>query len=118
MTDIRRSRECGNAPKNSFVQEAAITAEVGRLDPDHLDDDGIWKRSLGETLIGKSAALNRRGQTPTPSAVTIERAISHSRIDAAHDKATDLKGLGRRFCHVAEFRTARADRIALIKSYE
>jgi hypothetical protein len=83
LTDIQRSRECGNSPKNSLVQETAIALEVGRLDPDHLDDDGIWERSLGETLIGKSAVLHGLAQTPKPSAVTIERAISHGRIGAA-----------------------------------
>jgi len=55
--------------------------------------------------------------TPAMLVVTDEHAIAHGQVGAASGLTQLADGSERRFSHVMEFKTAKADRVATIKSY-
>ena len=50
MTKIEESRDCGNSPKNSFVQTVAIALETGEALPEAFSDAVVWHGAGTEPL--------------------------------------------------------------------
>ncbi|MFC6760782.1 hypothetical protein ACFQFQ_16805 [Sulfitobacter porphyrae] len=116
MTRIQGSKDCGNSPKNRFVQDVAIALETGDATPEKFADDVIWERATETSLEGKKSLLKSLAARDTPETVIIEHAISHGKVGAASGETT-LNGAARRFCHVIEFASVKGDLVAVIKSY-
>ena len=117
MTTINGSKDCGNSPKNSFVEKIAIALTTGRAEEGDFSKDVIWEGSLGETVEGRPALFQAVASQPKPDIVTIEHAISHGRAGAASGRLTLVNGEVRRFCHVLEFTSVKANCISTIKSF-
>ena len=120
MTKIEESRDCGNSPKNSFVQTVAIALETGEALPEAFSDAVVWHGAGTEPLKpleGIEAVQAHLDSLMAPVAVVIEHAISHGRTGAASGEVTLADGRTRRFAHVLEFTSAKANRVAVIKSY-
>lgn len=117
MTRIHGSRDCGNSPKNQFVQDAAIALEAGGGPGTIWSADVIWQGIADAPVAGRDAVAHLIAQRPAPAEIIIEHAISHGKVGAACGEITLTSGQKRRFSHVFEFTSAKADCIATIKSY-
>lgn len=117
MPRIAGSGDCGNSPKNKFVQDAAIEIESGRIVPAHFSENVIWERSTEPPVRGRQALIPALATRTKPVAITVDHAISHGKTGAASGEVTLPNGEKRRFSHVFEFTNAKAVCVAVIKSY-
>ncbi|EEW60970.1 conserved hypothetical protein [Ruegeria sp. TrichCH4B] len=117
MTRIQASKDCGNSPKNRFVQAIAIALETGNATLEDYAEDIIWKRATETPLRGKTAFLGALAAREKPAAVIVEHAISHGKVGAASGEVNLGGGAKRRFCHVVEFASVMGDRVTTLKSY-
>lgn len=117
MTQVIRSADCGNSPKNTAVEDIAIALETGDVDflAGVIDPGATWERP-GATEAGAEAILAQVRSLDSPSVVTIEHAISHGKIGAVSGSVGQGTGR-RRFCHVIEFTSVKCTRFRRIDSY-
>jgi|UniRef100_A0A7C3DWB0 hypothetical protein len=121
MTKVVASKDCGNSPKNLFVQTLAISTEKG--DGVEFDrcvvDDIAWVHPGRPILLGRVAAsgLLRLVRSQAPVKIEVEHAISHGKAGAANGTVHLAPGERLRFCHVFEFANAKGDRVARITSF-
>ncbi len=114
---IQGSRDCGNSPKNRFVQDFAIAIETGDVLPDRVSETIVWEGAFQKPVMGSAAfdaALKRR---KAPQAITVEHAISHGKVGAACGTVLGADGQERRFAHVFEFTNTKANCVAVIRTY-
>ena len=117
LIKIQASKDCGNSPKNQFVQKIALALETGEAGPEDFSEDVVWERSMHERSIGRDE-LNRVFTTrAAPASITIDHAISHGKVGVASGYVMLETGETRRFSHVLEFTNAKASCVAAIKSY-
>lgn len=117
MTKVLGSRDCGNSPKNRFVQDLAVSMECGEPMPEAFSDEVIWEHSPAKSTLGKNVVLADLAARPKPDFIAISHAISHGKVGAASGEVTFPDGNRRRFCHVFEFTNNKADRVAVVRSY-
>jgi hypothetical protein len=117
MVQIKGSRDCGNSPKNTFVQAVAIALETGEGQAGMFDDDVAWQRPSGQETVGREALFAELTARAIPVVLTIDHAISHGKVGAASGESTLADGTRRRFSHVLEFTSAKANGVAVIKTY-
>jgi len=117
QTEIMGSPDCGNSPKNAFVQSIAIALETGVADPDSFDTAVTWQRTASGQITGQAPLLEAISAKRTPIKVVVEHAIAHGRVGAASGETVMADGERRRFSHVLVFTNTRADCVAIIKSY-
>ncbi|WP_417407985.1 hypothetical protein [Hoeflea sp.] len=117
MTEIHGSKDCGNSPKNTFVQKIAIALESGEAKLENFSEDVIWERSAEVQVTGRSALAKALAAQPTPAVITVDHAISHGKAGAASGEVTLANGEGRRFSHVLDFTNAKANCVSRIRSY-
>jgi len=121
MVRVARSQDCGNSPKNLFIQELAIALSEADLNDvlAGVSDEIEWITAGGGAIMGKAslrAALASRRWAP-PRVVVVDHVVTHGRAGAVNG-TLELPG-GRRteFCHVFEFTNAKGDCVGTIKSY-
>ena len=117
MTEIHGSGDCGNSPKNTFVQAIAIALETGEVNLETFDENVVWERASGDNVTGREALIETLATTAAPAVLTIGHAISHGKVGAASGEVTLANGEKRRFSHVLEFTSAKASSVSVIKSY-
>ncbi|KHQ49842.1 nuclear transport factor 2 family protein [Mameliella alba] len=117
MTQIQGSKDCGNSPKNKFVQDVAVSLECGDLVPSAFSEDVIWEHPPKGPILGREAVIEALGARPKPSTVIVQHAISHGKVGAASGEVAFANGNPRRFCHVFEFTNAKANCVATVRSY-
>jgi len=117
LTKILGSRDCGNSPKNRFVQDLAVSMECGNPIPEAFDEKVIWEQSSASQMQGKKGLLADLSARPKPATITISHAISHGKVGAASGEVTLPDGNRRRFCHVFEFTNNKANCVAGVRSY-
>lgn len=117
MTKIVESRDCGNSPKNKFVQNVAIGLAIGNLDEKMVAETVIWHDAGDKPLEGMAALRAKLGGQTAPSSVLVDHAISHGKVGAVSGVIRDAKGGETRFCHIFEFTSTKGNIIAAIKSY-
>ena len=117
MVQIHGSKDCGNSPKNKFVQDVAVALECGDAVSSAFSEDVIWETRSKEPISGKDAVCKDLEARPKPASVVIEHAISHGKVGAASGEVTFMNGDTRRFCHVFEFTNAKANCVAVVRSY-
>lgn len=118
MTEIQGSKDCGNSPKNKFVQDVAISLETGEIDSECLSEDAVWHGVKNKPIEGIKAIGDQLADKAKPAAIVIEHAISHGKVGAASGEATLANGHTRRFSHIFEFTNTKANCVAAIKSYD
>ncbi len=117
MTIVHASSDCANSPKNRFVQDVAVFLEAGSDKSDALSDDVVWCGAADTPLNGRHAAQTWIAQRAKPTRIVVEHAISHGKVGAASGEVSFEDGRIRRFSHVLEFTSAKADSVARISSY-
>ncbi len=55
MTQIQGSKDCGNSPKNQFVQDVAVAIECGDIMPEAFSEDVTWEQPATQLMSGKNA---------------------------------------------------------------
>jgi len=110
MTQLTRSADCGNSPKNKAVEDLAIALEGGPWSGGLLDDDTVWALPAGDRVTGAPAI--RAAIADKPRAIRVDRVATHGKTGAASGSAD-----GRRFAHFITFTTASAKNVAAIDSF-
>ncbi|KHQ49856.1 hypothetical protein A9320_26405 [Ruegeria sp. PBVC088] len=116
-TEIIGSADCGNSPKNAFVQDIAIALETGVASAEIFDPEVTWTRTSTETVEGQAAVLQALSSTRLPMKIMVEHAIAHGKVGMASGERTLSDGLKRPFCHVFEFNNGKARSVVSIKTY-
>lgn len=117
MTVVRRSADCGNSPKNAFVQNVAISLASGEFSPDIFSEEVVWCGADEATIEGKAALAKWLSQRKKPTEIEIAHAISHGKVGAANGTAILADGHKRRFSLVFQFTNSKANAVARIDSY-
>ena len=120
MTEINRSGDCGNSPKNQLVENVSVALAIADVDAlsDWVTDDVKWEVVGGSTVSGQSEladAVERPGREE-PTAVTIEHVVTHGKAGAVSGRVAFGQGT-REFCDVYEFSSARGTHVKSVKSY-
>ena len=117
MVQVRGSKDCGNSPKNKFVQDVAVAFECGEAIPGAISENVIWEIASKGPISGKDAVFKELAARRKVSSIVVQHAISHGKVGAASGEATFTNGDTRRFCHVFEFTNAKGNCVAVIRSY-
>lgn len=117
MTEINDSADCGNSPKNRFVQDIAIALETGAGQDDQFDENVVWTRTPDEQITGRDALIASVAAKESAAKVIVEHAISHGKVGAANGEVILANGHRYRFCHVIVFTNVKANCVATIASY-
>lgn len=88
MTRVQGSKGCGHSPRNKFVQGVAIAIESGKAEPDAANADVTWDQLSTEPMSGRAVVLEHLAARRQPSSITIQHAISHSKVGAASGEVT------------------------------
>ncbi|MGX1500410.1 hypothetical protein ACSSV1_005475 [Labrenzia sp. MBR-25] len=117
MTQVHGSKDCGNSPKNKFVQDVAVSLECGDAVPSAFSEDVIWEHPSKGPISGRDAVFEDLGTRPKPSCVVVQHAIAHGKVGAASGEVAFTNGDTRRFCHVFEFTNTKANCVAIVRTY-
>lgn len=122
MTEIIRSSDCGNSPKNKFVEDLEVAfarRDTGFL-LDSVANDIHWN-IVGETPIrGKDAleqAIKSIPQDCEVTEITINHVVTHGKVGAVNGiiKRKNVRTCG--FCSVYEFSNTKGTNVRDITSY-
>ena len=117
MTVVNGSKDCGNSPKNTFVQAIAVALEKGKPDPDDFSPDVVCEFGPGDTIRGQKALADAFDKRGSAAVITVSHAISHGKVGAASGETELATGELRRFCYVITFTNAKANCVASIRRY-
>jgi hypothetical protein len=121
MTKVISSEDCGNSPKNIFVQELTIAFAKGnsKFILDRITDDIRWN-IVGDTLIeGKDNVIKAIEWMKNDKLLhlTIHHVATHGKAGAVNGTSTFEDGKTRAFCHVYEFSNTKGVAIKEMTSY-
>ena len=121
MTTVVISEDCGNSPKNIFVQELTIAFARGnsKFILKSVTDDISWN-VVGDALIqGKddfAEALKERTSSPAEE-LTIHHIATHGKTGAVDGTVKFKNGKTHAFCDVYEFSNSKGSSVKEIASY-
>ena len=121
MTRVIIGKDCGNSPKNIFLEKLTIAFAKGdaKFILGNVTDDIHWNIVGDRLLQGKdnfATALERMKKDQTVE-LTINHVATHGKAGAV-DGTTKLKnGKTRAFCDVYEFNGVKGTRVKEITSY-
>lgn len=116
MTRIKGSSDCGNPPKNRFVQDVALMLESDRALKDSFAEDVALYREGHDPVVGDEA-VSRAIRGTQPDAIEIHHAVTHGKVGAANGITVTADGRPREFCYVLEFTSTKASRVQTIRRY-
>src|SRR5574337_931302 len=119
MTKVTRSNDCGNSPKNAFVED--LTIALATRDGDgvaaRVSDDVSLKVAGRPPIVGKDALLSALDAMAPVAALAIQHVMSHGRTGAVNGTVEYTKGGGADFCNVYAFSSAKGKRVSDITAY-
>jgi len=121
MTTIITSEDCGNSPKNTFLQD--LTIAFARSDNayilDRITHDIRWEIVGATHVSGKTdfAAMITQMDASDVAEITVLHVVSHGKAGAVNGTRKFKSGKVEAFCNVYEFSNAKAERVKEIKSY-
>lgn len=121
MTEVITSEDCGNSPKNIFLQDLTIAFAKGdsKLLLDKVTDDIRWDR-IGEKLIeGKDdfAKALEKLKKDEATQLTVHHVATHGKVGAVNGTKKLKSGKTYAFCDVYEFSNTKAVAVEEITSY-
>jgi hypothetical protein len=121
MTRVITSKDCGNSPKNIFLQKltVAFARDNTRRRLGSVSDDIRWDIVGKQSLQGTQAFARALARVAEEQAavLTIHQIASHGRAGAVNGTLKMKDGSTRAFCDVYEFANAKGDRVKEITSY-
>lgn len=120
MLTVIPSGDCGNSPKNQFVE--TFTIAMAQQDEAFLlasvTDDVTWRIVGQPAITGKAAFSKALGDQPgSVSKIRITHVLTHGKVGAVNGTCTHEDGTMDDFCVVYEFGNAKATTIRTIKAY-
>lgn len=115
------SEDCGNSPKNIFVQE--LTIALARADSryvlDRVSEEVRWKIAGRRLIQGKAelGALLQQQKPQRTRELIIHHVATHGKAGAVNGTLKLEGGKTREFCHVFEFTNAKGNQVGEIISY-
>lgn len=118
MTEINRSKDCGNSPKNKYAEEIAVAIEMRDIDflMEAFSPDMSWEFPDGTFAKGTDILGPAFASEEAPDVLTIDHVLTHGRVGAVNGTA-EVEGSVRRFCHVIEFANTRCEKVRRLVSY-
>jgi hypothetical protein len=121
MTKVIVCEDCGNSPKNIFVQEITIALAKGdsKFILSNVTDDIRWN-IIGDQLIeGKEHLAEAVGEMKkdTVEVLTIRHIATHGKAGAVDGTVRLENGKLGAFCDVYEFSNSKGSAITEITSY-
>lgn len=117
MTEVNRSTDCGNSPKNRMVEDIAVALETGDTNflSTILDSGAVWNYSGRREASGEDI-LSELHRQDKQDVLTIDHVMSHGKLGAVNGHAKRGK-TEQRFCHVIEFTSTKCNKIWRVESY-
>jgi len=120
MTRIYISKDCGNSPKNLFLQN--LTVAFTKSDQEFLQAslaEDIYWNVLGERIThGRGNLLeNLHWFDDELEELTVQHALTHGKAGAVDGKGKLNTGKIFAFCDVYEFTDTKGTRVRAIASY-
>lgn len=120
MTKIITSEDCGNSPKNIFVQ--ALTVAFAKADVKFIQksvtEDVRWALIGSKAIEGKDALLQAVEQAAKVGELTVQHVMTHGKAGAVNGKMKLKDDTIREFCNVYEFKDAKGTSVQAITTYE
>jgi hypothetical protein len=121
MTRVFTSEDCGNSPKNIFVQDLtiALTKSDSKFILGNVTDDIRWN-IVGDKLIeGKDSFARTLEKIKSDKAVqlTVHHVATHGKAGAVNGTTKMKDGKTRAFCDVYEFSNSKGNSVKEITSY-
>lgn len=111
------SKDCGNSPKNLFVQAMAVSFETGDLSPNSITEELVLHDRPGGVGIRLTNPFPWLVDRATPVEVLVLHAIAHGRTGAANGISTLEDGSKQPFSYVFEFKNTTAKCVAAVYRY-
>lgn len=117
MTNIQRSADCGNSPKNKLAEDVAVALETGDADflTGLLDPKVEWRHPGGIVRTARGV-VDGVGNGDMPNSLVIDHVVSHGKVAAINGTRKSSHN-EERFCHVLEFTSATFKKIWRIESF-
>lgn len=121
MTKVIVGEDCGNSPKNIFVQE--LTIAFAKADSifllKNVTDDVRWHILGDHEIIGKDRFAEALEESKKQQALelSIHHVATHGKAGAADGRIKFKNGKTQAFCHVYEFSNAKGTLVKEITSY-
>ncbi|HET9911226.1 MAG TPA: nuclear transport factor 2 family protein [Anaerolineales bacterium] len=121
MTRIIVSEDCGNSPKNIFIEKltAAFAKRDAKFILGNVTDDICWNIVGGQLVEGKDnlgEALERM-KNEKVAELSIRHITTHGKAGAVDGTVILEDGKTRAFCDVYEFNGAKGTAVKEITSY-
>ena len=121
MTRITVSKDCGNSPKNIFLQKMTIASAGGDVDFlfAFVTEAIRWNQLGGRLVQGKEAFVQAFSSRYEDSQeLIILHVMTHGKAGAVDGRVRLNNGKVNAFCDVYEFNNARGESVKEITSYE
>ena len=121
MTKVTRSPDCGNSPKNIFIEKLTIAFAKGnsKFILRSVTDDIRWNIVGDRVIEGKdnfAEALERMNKGEVVE-LTMHHIATHGKAGAVNGTVKWRNRRTRAFCDIYEFGTARGASVQEITSY-
>jgi hypothetical protein len=122
MMKVKISEDCGNSPKNVFVQDLTIAFAKGDAEfiQSNVTDDIQWNIVGDRLLEGKEKIMEMLEQMKNDKAMelTIQHVATHGKAGAVDGRIKFENGKTVAYCNVYEFSNSKGSSIKEIISYE
>lgn len=121
--------DCGNSPKNEFVQKLTIAFATGDADSvaEGVSDDVRWNVVGIAPIVGKAAvtAVFRNPNREPMTELCVDKVVTHGKAGAVNGTfvLSEDRGGGKQrskfysFCYVYEFANAKGSSVTEITTY-
>jgi hypothetical protein len=121
MTEVERSGDCGNSPKNKLLEDLSVALYTSDAEfvLDRVTDDIQWN-IVGEEVISSTQDLAEavgKVMNRKPRKLTILHVVTHGRAGAVNGRLGFGEAKTREFCHVYEFSNTKGTHVKAISSY-
>lgn len=119
MTKVNASANCGNSPKNLFLQNLTIAFATGDRAYllESVTGDIRWNIAGQRIIQGKDAFSTALEEMRRAAEITIQHVVSHGKAGAVNGTLVLENGKTYAFCDVYEFSGAKAASVKEITSY-
>jgi hypothetical protein len=122
LTKILRSKDCGNSPKNKFIEELEIAIAKSDIEflLNRVTEDIHWNIVGHKSVRGAgklSEALRRASPASAITELTIHHIVTHGKAGAVNGVRKYKDGVTCDFCTVYEFSSAKGTSVSGITHY-
>lgn len=120
MTKVKIGEDCGNSPKNVFVQELTIALAKGDAKwlLSKVHDDIRWEIVGDRVIEGKSEFKDRLEKEAPVNELSILHIATHGKTGAVDGTYKFKNGKTLAFCDVYEFSNSKGNQVKAISSFK